>query len=195
MKLFLFFISIFLFVSGCVAQSQLPKEMPENFSVSLREDGGMSPRRKVITLKDNVLQFEERITLLGKLNKWSADISAAETAKLYQILVENEFDTIKNDPRRNWDSDAGSNTISIHYGNSQTFQVTAGKNSPLSGKNSSRYQEVRKAFDEIVERAQRQRADNVPGRNIVPAKAEKYLPLNSENCGEAGDQAQNQGCL
>jgi hypothetical protein len=154
MKLFvIIFLSLF-FIEGCRAQSQLPAEMPENITVYLNESGGMRRSYKKITIDEGVLEVEELTGNRQNPQKWSAKISRADLAKLYQTFVENKFDAIKNDKREGIVYDAGSESISISLNKLKSFGVTYGKNSPLSGDNLARYQAVRKALYDLIEQNQ-----------------------------------------
>lgn len=154
MKLFvIIFFSLFL-TEGCRAQSQLPREMPEKITVYLNESGGMMRSYKKITIDDGVLEFEEVKGNRQNPQKWSANISREDLSKLYKTFVENKFDAIKNDKREGIVYDAGSQSISISLNKLKSFGVTYGKNSPLSGKNLERYQAVRKAIYDLIEKNQ-----------------------------------------
>ncbi|HVE59805.1 MAG TPA: hypothetical protein VNB22_23535, partial [Pyrinomonadaceae bacterium] len=142
------------FVQACAAQSQLPAEMPENITVYLNVSGGMMRAYKKITIDDGVLEFEELKGNRQNPQKWSAKISRQDLAKLYKTFVENKFDTIKNDKREGIVYDAGSESISISINKLKSFGVTYGKNSPLSGKNLTRYQAVRKALEDLIAQSQ-----------------------------------------
>ena len=135
---------------SCFGQTQLPQRMPEKVSVSLHKGGGMSRSYKKITIEGGRIEFEE-LTGNGKdLEKWSAQISDADFENLYKIFVRNSFDTIKNDERKEIVYDAGSETISISINKGKSFNVTYGKNSPLSGGNLRRYQAVSQAVENLA---------------------------------------------
>ena len=154
MKLFvIIFLSLFL-IADCQAQTQLPKEMPGKITVYLNVSGGMMRSYKKITIDEGVLEFEEVKGNRQNAQKWSANISRAQLAKLYKTFVENKFDTIKNDKREGIVYDAGSESISISINKFKSFGVTYGKNSPLSSDNLARYQAVRKAIDDLIEQNQ-----------------------------------------
>jgi hypothetical protein len=175
MKLFLIIIFSVFFVQGCEAQSQLPKEMPENIDISFNESGGMSRSYKRIKIENGVLQFEELTGNQQNPQKWSAKVSRENLEKLYKVFVENRFDAIKNDERKEMVYDAGSETISISVSVTKSFQVTYGKNSPLSGSNLRRYQAVSKAIEDFIVRHQNQSDDNSSNENQTKIEPEKYI--------------------
>lgn len=154
MKLFVIIILSLFLIAGCKAQTQLPEEMPENITVYFNESGGMMRSYKKITIDDGVLKFEEVQGNRQNPQKWSANISRAQLAKLYKTFVENKFDLIKNDKREGIVYDAGSESISISVNKLKSFGVTYGKNSPLSGKNLARYQAVRDAIYDLIAKNQ-----------------------------------------
>ena len=138
------------FVLSCAAQSQLPKEMPENLIISLHNGGGKTRSYKKIRIENGVLEFTE-LTGNGKIpQKWSAKIADEDMAKLYRVFVVNKFDLIKNDERKGIVYDAGSENISISVGKTRSFQISYGKNSPLSVKNLMSFQSVSKAIYDLV---------------------------------------------
>src|SRR5215213_3613075 len=150
MKLLVIIILSLFLIQSCAAQTQLPAEMPENITVYLNESGGMRRAYKKITIDTGVLEFEELKGGSQSPQKWSANISREDLAKLYKIFVENRFDSIKNDERQGTVYDAGSERISISINKLKSFGVSYGKNSPLSGKNLERYQTVRRALDDLI---------------------------------------------
>lgn len=175
MKLFLFIILSLFLAQACEAQSQLPEAMPEEVRISLNESGGMSRAYKKIRIENGVLEFEE---LTGgnrqAPQKWSAKISAEDLAGLYRVFVENKFDAVKNDTRQGVVYDAGSQSISITVNKTKSFQVTYGKNSPLSGRNLQRYKAVSEAIFELV--AQYENRKSIDSSNNAPAgEVEKYI--------------------
>jgi len=163
MKLFVIIILSLFLIQACDAQTQLPAEMPEKITVSLSENGGMMRAYKKIRIDNGVLEFEELKGNRQNPQKWSANISREDLAKLYKIFVENKFDTIKNDEREGIVYDAGSERISISINKMKSFGVTYGKNSPLSGKNLARYQAVRRALDNLI--TQHQTANQTTNEN------------------------------
>ena len=154
MKLSVIIILSLLLSAGCRAQTQLPAEMPAEITVYLNISGAMMRSYKKITIGDGVLSVEEATGNRQNPQKWSAKISRADLAKLYKKFVENEFDLIKNDEREGIFYDAGSESISISLDKPKSFNVTYGKNSPLSGSNLARYQAVRKAIDDLIAKNQ-----------------------------------------
>jgi hypothetical protein len=149
-RVFLIILWLFI-VTNCGAQTQLPKELPQGLVISFNSDGGMVRSYKRITIKNAELDFEE---MKGgnqqELEKWSATLSEQDLTKLYDAFVENRFDTIRNDQPTQMSTDVGSETISITIGARTSFQVTYGKNSPLSGRNLERYQAVNRAISDLV---------------------------------------------
>lgn len=171
-------------LGSCEAQSELPEKMPEKVSFSYYEGGGMARSYKKVRIAEGIL--EELVGNQREPEKWSANISDADSTNLYRIFVENKFDRIKNDERKEIVYDAGSETISISL-NLKSFNLTSGKNSPLSGKNLSRFQAVRKAIDELVEKSQNQKNDNSPSMTII--EAEKFIQGKWRVAGENGGHA------
>jgi hypothetical protein len=154
MKLMLPIIVILGFFSeGCLAQSKLPPKMPEKVSFSLYEGGGMARSYKRIRIEEGNLEFEELID--NQIQKWKAKVSEKDVESLYQTFVKNSFDLIRNDVRKEIVYDAGSETISLSIGIGKSYNVTYGKNSPLSGKNLRRFEAVSKAIDKIIEGAKK----------------------------------------
>lgn len=174
-KLFLVIISSLFLIQSCEAQSQLPVEMPDKLSFSFHEGGGMSRAYKEIKIENGVLEFEELDGNEQDLQKWSVNISREDLAKLYKAFVENKFDAIKNDKRVGIVYDAGSETITVSINKTTSFQVTYGKNSPLSGKNLQRYQAVKKSFFDFLAQHQKQNTDNSSNKNQTTLEPEKYI--------------------
>ncbi|CAN5210997.1 hypothetical protein BH10ACI1_BH10ACI1_15320 [soil metagenome] len=160
MKIFLMIIFGSFFVQGCTAQSELPKEMPEEISITFSENGGMLRAYKKIKIENGILEFEELKGNEQTPQKWSADVFREDLAKLYNVFVKNKFDTIKNDEREVIVYDAGSETIGISISKSKSFRVTSGENSPLSGNNLKYYQAVGKAIDDLVAECQNRKNKN-----------------------------------
>lgn len=188
MKMHLFWIIILnlFWVGSCEAQSELPKTMPERVSFSYSEGGGMSRSYKKIRIAEGVLEFEELVGNQGEPQKWSANVSDADSANLYRIFVENKFDRIKNDERKEIVYDAGSETISISV-NLKSFNTTYGKNSPLSGKNLRRFQAVKKAMDELVEKLKNRK--NESSLSMTTSQAEDFIQGKWRTAGENGGHA------
>ncbi len=82
MKLFVIIILSLFFVQACEAQTKLPAEIPENITVSLSENGGMMRAYKKIRIDNGVLEFEELKGNRQNPQKWSANISREDLAKL-----------------------------------------------------------------------------------------------------------------
>jgi len=180
MKLFSIIILSLCFIQGCEAQeTQLPKEMPEKITIYLNESGGMMRAYKRIRIDERLLEFEELKGNRQNPQKWSANVSREDLAKLYKTFVENKFDTIKNDERKTIVYDAGSESISISINKLKSFGITYGKNSPLSGKNLARYQAVRRAFDDLIARYQ----------NESRSENEKYIQGTWRTAGENSGRA------
>lgn len=175
MKLFLFFILSLFLVQACAAQSQLPKEMPAQISISLNQSGGMSRSYKKIRIESGVLEFQELTGNRANPQKWSATVTIEDLAKLYQMFVENKFDTIKNDERKAIVYDAGSESISISINKTKSFGVIYGKNSPLSGKNLERYQAVSRAINDFVAQHQNKKTDDSSNEPRTMSDVEKYI--------------------
>lgn len=181
MRLFLTVILSLFFIQACGAQTGLTREMPEKITVYLNLNGGMGRSYTKITIGDGALEFEERRGNRAEPEKWTAEVSREELAALYKAFVENRFDAIVNDPPKGRAYDAGSENISISIGGLKSFQVTYGKNSPLSGENLARYQAVRKAIDELL-------AGKQNGR-LAMSEAEKFIQGGWRAAGESGIRA------
>ena len=152
MRVFLIILCSFV-VTNCEAQTQLPKQLPQGLVISFNSDGGMVRSYKKITIENAQLNFEEaQGGNHREVEKWSATLSEQDLTKLYNAFVENRFDTIRNDQPFQASTDASSETISITIGPSTSFQVTYGRNSPLSGRNLEHYQAVNHAIGALVSR-------------------------------------------
>lgn len=184
-QLFLTMILSLFWTGSCEAQSQLPKKMPERVSFNVYQGGGMARSYKKIRIADGVLTIEELNGNQREPQKWWTRVSQADAESLYQAFVENKFDEIKNDERKHIVYDAGSETISISIIKLNTIGVTYGKNSPLSGRNLQRYQAVKKAFEELVEKAKNQPEDDSPIKTI--AEAETFLQGKWRAAGDHGN--------
>ncbi|MEZ5346140.1 MAG: hypothetical protein R2681_11375 [Pyrinomonadaceae bacterium] len=152
-----FFLLIAVFVSNLfsascaadpVAETKLPKTMPENTMMKWSENGGMAPAWKKIEVSGDQILFEVKKMSDEEPVEWTASISAEEKSKLYQVFVENKFDTIENDETDEITYDAGSEGVYIRAG-SISKNVSYGENSPLSGLNEKRYLAVAKAIQNL----------------------------------------------
>lgn len=136
--------------SSCEAQSKLPKEMPPDVRMSFGENGGMSPYFTNIEIENETIKYKGKLPQgEQKIISWTAKISATDKANLYQLFVENKFDTIKNEPKKGIVYDAGSEGVSISFGK-ESFQVSSGANSPLSAQNQKRYGAVAGEFEKLA---------------------------------------------
>jgi hypothetical protein len=126
-------------------KTELPAEMPADTEIGFYEGGGMLPTFKRVKISGNLLFIEERLFNDKEPKSLYAEISAEETAALYKAFVENKFDRIKNDKREAIVYDAPSENVSIRAGR-KTYNISAGMNSPLSGSNQKRYENVRNAI-------------------------------------------------
>lgn len=149
MRVFLVILCLF-FVTNCEAQTTLPKQLPGDLVISFNRDGGMLRAYRRITIKNHDLKFEELKGGNQQPEEWSANLNESDLTKLYNSFVENRFDTVRNDKPTLMATDAISETISITVGGSASFQVTYGKNSPLSGRNLEHYQAVSHAINDLV---------------------------------------------
>ena len=140
---------MFAFVANCEARRSFQNNHPKSLSfpsigwrnvASLQADHDKRSELKFEELKGGDRQPEE----------WSATLSDEDLTKLYNAFVESRFDTVRNDKATLAATDAISETISMTVGRSAAFQVTYGKNSPLSGRNLERYQAVSRAIDGLV---------------------------------------------
>ena len=157
MNLFVIIIMSLFLIEACSAQEEkdfrLPAEMPENITIDLYQGGGKTRAFKKITIDEGVLEFEELSGNSGTPRKWSARVAREDLAKLYKVFVENRFDSIVNDKPKGRAYDAGSESIAVSINSQKTFRATYGKNSPLSGANLERYQTVRTALYDLMERS------------------------------------------
>lgn len=160
MKLLVFIILSLFLINGCDAQSKLPAQMPEKITIYLNESGGMRRAYKKITIDEGVIEFKELKGGQQNPQKWTATVAREDLANLYKILVENKFDTIKNDEREAIVYDAGSESISISINKLKSYGVTYGKNSPLSGKNLQSYQAVRRAVYDLIEKYRNEQSND-----------------------------------
>jgi hypothetical protein len=134
----------------CDAQtSRLPKEMPEKTEIRFSNNGGMLNAYTKILIANQTISVEEKKGNQQNPQKWTAKIEKTEQENLYQIFVENKFDTIKNDERKGIVYDAGSESVFLNLGNGKSYGVTYSKNSPLSGSNLRRYQIIAKAIQDL----------------------------------------------
>lgn len=161
MIFFWLFIFALFFPHYCEAQSQLPPQMSEEIVITFNQNGGMSRSFRRFRIENGKLEFEELKGNQQPLQKWSSIVSRKDLFRLYRVFVENKFDTIKNDERKGIVNDAGSENITVSAGANNYFQVTYGKNSPLSGVNLQRYQAVRKALDDFIVRHQNEKTENL----------------------------------
>ncbi|HRH40564.1 MAG TPA: hypothetical protein PKY82_02890 [Pyrinomonadaceae bacterium] len=138
--------------ASCEAQSKLPKEMPSDVEMNFNENGGMTQFFTSIRIKGESLNYKARLPQTGQKEiTWTAKISAADKANLYQLFVENKFDTIKNEPNKGIVYDAGSEGVNISFGK-ESFQVSSGANSPLSAQNQKRYSAVAGEFEKLAKK-------------------------------------------
>lgn len=140
-----------LTILGCevsLQKSELPEQMPDDVEMTYNENGGMSPAYTQIKVSGKLL-FVETKTIQDKTpNSWSAEITADDQKKLYQAFVDNKFDTVKNDERKEIVYDAPSSGIYIKAGKLYK-NISSGDNSPLSGANAKRWRNVHTAFTEL----------------------------------------------
>lgn len=173
MRIFLVTLLSLLWSDKCQAQSQLPVKMPDKISFRLNEGGGMSRSYKKINIEEGKVQFEELIDNQSGPQKWTANISNEDIAGLYKVFFDNAFDQIENDLRKEIVYDAGSETISISIDKTKSYNVTFGKNSPLSGRNLRNFQKVRKAIYELIEKVKKQQIDI--SSEMSDSEAEQFL--------------------
>lgn len=157
-------------------KSDLPEIMPDNVSMSFSENGGMAPTWYKIEISNNQLVIENK-----EFNDEEPTISYTEVSKeeintLYQVFVKNKFDTIKNDEREEIVYDAGSEGIYLSAGKISK-NVSYGMNSPLSGSNLKRYQNVVSAIKSFALK-HKKNAKSVADNSVVidydPSK-HKYI--------------------
>ncbi|MEP6901953.1 MAG: cystatin domain-containing protein [Actinomycetota bacterium] len=148
-------ITILMNISGlqCSAQtSKLPKEMPEKTEISFSQNGGMLNAFTKILISNQTISVESKKGNEPQPRKRTAKIEKAEQEKLYQLFVDNKFDTIKNDEPNGIVYDAGSESIYINLGNSESYNKSYGPNSPMSGTNQKRYQAIATAIQALRDR-------------------------------------------
>lgn len=135
----------------CSAQkaSRLPVKMPENVAIEFNKSAGMLFAYTKIEVKNLAIAVEEKAGDEQKPRKWMAKIEQSEQENLYQLFVENRFDTIKNDERKGIVYDAGSEGVSIGNGVDFSYNVSYGPNSPMSGDNQKRYQKIANAINAL----------------------------------------------
>ena len=137
-------------------KTALPKDLPDNLEIGFNAGYGMSPAYKKIVIKSGELTLDAKDFIPEKktfeTTKQTAKVSRQEFARLYQVFVENAFDTIKNDERQSITYDAPGEGIYIRVSEQLTYQKSYGDNEPLSGGNLKRYQTVRKAIFDLVTR-------------------------------------------
>ncbi len=124
--------------------NDLPAEMPDDVEIKFYEGGGMLPVYKKIEITSGRIVVEQRSFNDEKATTSSADVSKQELAALYKVFVENRFDSIKNEERKQTVLDAPTENISIRAG-TQTFRVSSGMNDPLSKENAELYKNVKAA--------------------------------------------------
>jgi hypothetical protein len=152
--------------------SKLPKEMPADVEMSYHENGGMLNAHKYISVKDDILSYEQKLANERTPQKWTAKISAEDKGKLYRAFVENKFDLIKKDNMEGMVFDAPSRGVSITFGG-QSFHVSSDMNSPLSGDNQTRYSKVADAIMSLASQYSVKAKDT--SENYV------VLPFNPQN--------------
>lgn len=139
-----------LAVSACGAQSQIPKQMPEQLSFDYHQGGAMSRSYRKYRIENGLLEFEQLEA--GSKRTWSSPISRNDIGSVYRAFIQNRFDTIKNDERKGIVHDAGSESIAISAGPENFFRATYGHNAPLSGENLKRFLAVKKVLEGLVAR-------------------------------------------
>jgi hypothetical protein len=185
MKFFAIIILSLVFIQDCTAQKKLPKEMPNEITISFYSGGGMAPEYKNIRIVNGLLNFEElRGIRQGSPQKWSVKVSHEDLKNLYKVFVENKVDEIKNEKPKWFVSDAGSERISISLTEFGSFEIMSGKNHPLSEKNLERFYSVKKAILDLVEKYQNQKDTS---QNID--EAEKFIQGKWRVAGESGIRA------
>lgn len=174
--IFLFFMSFNLSLSNCFAnpfqKTKLPKEIPENFRIKFSENGGMAPEWNSIEISGDEIFITDKKMDDNIEKKWFAKISKEDKVSLYNTFVENKFDLIENDEQKEIVYDAGSESIYIRA-DKVSKNVMYGMNSPLSGRNLSRYKTVKKAianFEKKYKSKAKQVAENFVVINYNPRK-------------------------
>ena len=154
MKIFLLMSLMVLGFSSnvCGQETKLPKELPKSVLILFQKIGGKSGAQEKIKIQSGTLKFEKKDGNISKDESWSRKLASEDLSKLYQIFVENEFETVKNDKAEGMVYDAPSQTISIEYDAGNKISVRFGATSPLSGKNLTRYRNVRQAILDLVEK-------------------------------------------
>ena len=151
----LFNVSLANCIENPLAKSELPKEMPENARFKYSENGGMTPAWFRIEVKGNILSVEDKDMQEEKAVMWYAEISKADKEAVYKIFVNNKFDLIENEKPQGTVYDAGSQGVYIRAGK-VSKNVSYGPNSPLSRKNTARWNAAAKAIKNLATKYENQ---------------------------------------
>ncbi|MEZ5425679.1 MAG: hypothetical protein R2747_05400 [Pyrinomonadaceae bacterium] len=129
----------------------LPAEMPDNTTMSWSENGGMAPTFKRIEIRGEQLVVTQRTFQDREPKSWYAKISLDDKKIAYRVFYDNKFDLIVNDKREGTVYDAGSEGVSIRA-ERVSKHISSGPNSPLSGRNLSRYEAAAAAVKALAEK-------------------------------------------
>lgn len=129
-------------------KSKLQKKMPENTRMRFSENGGMAPTWHRIEIVGDELLIEDKKMNDDKAKKWFVKITNDDKASVYKVFVENKFDLIENEERKEIVYDAESEGIYIRAGK-VSKGISYGMNSPLSSINTSRYSAVKTALKNL----------------------------------------------
>lgn len=153
---------------------ELPSEMPADTQMRYSENGGMSPAYRNVKVFGNQLFIEEVTIKVREKQMWSAEISDADQNELYQYFVANKFNLIKKDERGEIVYDAGSRGISIQF-DKKIYGVQSGDNFPLSGENSTRWSNVRAAFEKLEVKYKEKLKPKIENYAVIMYKAKSHL--------------------
>jgi hypothetical protein len=159
--------------AGLFGGSRLPKQMPANVEIGYDRNAGMVRAYAHYVIKDNVLSVDEINFNEQTPRKWTVEISRADLEKLYQAFVANQFDLIKNDEAKGVTYDAGSETVRITAG-TDSYNVSYGANSPLSGSAKTRYLAVAEAVRNLVAEYQTKAVETSANYVVLPYDRENY---------------------
>ncbi len=149
----------------CGKQSELPRELPKDVRITVFTGGGMSRSFRRIEIQNETLKFEESNGNPNDKESWTKNITHEDLSKLYQVFVENKFDVIKNDERKEIVYDAPNQSISLIYDAAKSVSVNYGANKPLSGNNLTRYKNVQQAILDLVEKYRQSQTKDLSDEN------------------------------
>lgn len=143
----LLFSTIF-FWQACEKHPKLPKEMPDDLKIVLAERNSETLKNQFISLDSEFLIIQTG-TGWHNRQKQTTKISRQDLEKIYQILLDNELDQMKNDSTDTANSKID-NSISI-YSNKINLTVYQGI-LPLSAKNNEHFETIRLAILDFADK-------------------------------------------